>query len=255
MNDRLLPVLRLSEGWPKIEMRRDAAAALGEVVGHRCVGGREDRPEHDLDLVVLHELPGLVDRLHGVGGVVGLEVLDGPAHPLVVHLGERGLDPVLGELCVHGHEAGEALVEADLERLAGRRRHGRGGRAGLRRAGVAGGATRGQDEGPEGSQNEHERQDGEHDFPLHSLSPPAKLDRKEVACCCADAGARRESAGGPSAEAGLRPLRGSAGRPRLPLAYLGDAADGLLSSSWPAAAERASPEGIVCRDGQYSSSP
>ena len=48
----------------------------------------------------------------------------------------------------------------------------------IARAGRPGGSARGQDESPEGSQNEHERQDGEHDFPLHSLSPPAKLYRK-----------------------------------------------------------------------------
>ena len=60
-----------------------------------------------------------------VGVVVGLDVLDRPAHPLVVDLRQRGLDAVVGQLRVHGHEAGEPLVEAHLERLSGGRRHGR----------------------------------------------------------------------------------------------------------------------------------
>ena len=170
MNDRLLPVLRLSEGWPKIEMDGMPPPRC-RVVGHRCIGGREDRSEHDLDLVVLNQLPGLVDGRHRVGGVVGLVVLDRPAHPLVADLGERGLDPVLGELGVHGHEAGEALVEADLQRFASRGGHGRRRRAGITSAGVPRQTTRGQNEGPEGPQNEYERHNGEQDFPLHCQSP------------------------------------------------------------------------------------
>ena len=114
--------------------------ALGQVVGHSLRGGREDRADHDADLVALHQLPGLVDGDDRVGAVVGLDVLERAACSLVVEHGESGQDALLGQRHVVGHEAGEALVEADLDGLAGG-----GGRRGVgaARRGRSGAAGRG----------------------------------------------------------------------------------------------------------------